>query len=61
MSVRARLASGFATGEDAQDLIEYALLAGLIALVAIVGVTQVGNAVNGVLWQTVTTGLNNAL
>jgi len=61
MSVMARLASRFVAGEDAQDLIEYALLVGLVALVAVVGVTQVGNAVSSVLWQTVTTGLNNAL
>jgi Flp pilus assembly pilin Flp len=47
--------------EAAQDLIEYALLVGLVALVAVVGVTQVGEAVNGVLWRVITTGLSNAL
>jgi Flp pilus assembly pilin Flp len=43
--------------DEGQDLIEYALLAGLIALVAVVGVTAVGNAVNNVLWQTIATAL----
>jgi Flp pilus assembly pilin Flp len=43
--------------DDGQDLIEYALLAGLIALVAVVGVTAVGDAVNNVLWQTIATAL----
>ena len=61
MVVVARLVIGLVGGDDAQDLIEYALLAGLIAIIAIVGVTQVGTAVNGVLWQAVTTGLGNAL
>ena len=61
MLVVARLVIGFIRGDDAQDLVEYALLAGLIAIIAIVGVSQVGTAVNGVLWQAVTTGLGNAL
>ncbi len=61
MSVVARLVSGFVLGDDAQDLIEYALLAGLIAIIALFGVTQVGNAVQNVLWSTVATGLGNAL
>ncbi len=37
--------------EDAgQDLIEYAMLAGLISLIAIGAVTAVGTQVNAVLW-----------
>ena len=37
--------------EDAgQDLIEYAILAGLISLIAIGAVTAVGTQVNAVLW-----------
>lgn len=39
--------------EDGQDLLEYGLLAVLIAVVAIVGVTSVGNVVNDVLWETI--------
>jgi pilus assembly protein Flp/PilA len=34
--------------EEGQDLIEYALLAGFISLVAVVAITQVGVGVNGV-------------
>ena len=39
--------------EDGQDLLEYALLCGLIALVALVEVTAVGNQINTVLWQVI--------
>jgi pilus assembly protein Flp/PilA len=34
--------------EEGQDLIEYALLAGFISLVAVFAITQVGVGVNGV-------------
>jgi pilus assembly protein Flp/PilA len=34
--------------DEGQDLIEYALLAGFIALVAVVAITSVGQSVNGV-------------
>jgi Flp pilus assembly pilin Flp len=37
--------------EDGQDLLEYAMLCALIALVAIGAVTQVGNTINTVLWE----------
>jgi len=37
------------TREDAgQDLLEYALLVGLIALVAVVAVTAAGKSINGI-------------
>ena len=36
----------FITEEDGQDLVEYAFLVGLIGLVAVIGVTAVGAAVN---------------
>ena len=36
------------TGSDGQDLIEYALLAGLISLMAVTAVLNVGGGVNGV-------------
>ena len=61
MFLVARLTMGLVRDEAAQDLIEYALLVGLVALVAVIGVTQVGDAVNNVLWRVVTTGLSNAL
>jgi Flp pilus assembly pilin Flp len=41
--------------EDGQDLLEYALLCGLIALVALGAVTRVGNTINTVFWQTIAT------
>jgi Flp pilus assembly pilin Flp len=61
MFLVARLTMRLVRDEAAQDLIEYALLVGLVALVAVIGVTQVGDAVNNVLWRVVTTGLSNAL
>ena len=42
--------------DEGQDLIEYALLAGLIALVAVVAITQVGTSVNKI-WEGVSTEL----
>lgn len=38
----------FMHDEDGQDLIEYALLAGFISLVAVVAITNVGTGVNAV-------------
>jgi Flp pilus assembly pilin Flp len=57
----ARVVTRLIKGDDAQDLIEYALLVALVALVAIVGVSSVGTVVSNVLWQTVTSGLSGAL
>jgi pilus assembly protein Flp/PilA len=45
--------------DDAQDLIEYGLLAALIAIGAIVAVTTTGNALNSILWQTIASGAGN--
>jgi Flp pilus assembly pilin Flp len=39
--------------EDGQDLLEYAMLCALIALVALGAVTAVGNQINTVLWQVI--------
>ncbi len=39
--------------DDGQDLIEYALLASLIAIVAITAVTQLGNIINVAFWQVI--------
>jgi Flp pilus assembly pilin Flp len=36
----------FARNEEAQDLIEYALLVGLISLVAVLAITAAGGSVN---------------
>jgi Flp pilus assembly pilin Flp len=37
--------------DDGQDLLEYGLLAVLIAVVVIVGVTSLGNTISNVFWQ----------
>jgi len=39
---------GLKNGEEGQDLVEYALLVALIALVCVAGVSNVAGAVNGV-------------
>jgi Flp pilus assembly pilin Flp len=39
--------------QEGQDLLEYALLVGLIALVAIGAVATVGNTINTVFWQVI--------
>jgi pilus assembly protein Flp/PilA len=39
---------GLKNGEQGQDLVEYALLVALIALVCVAGVSNVASAVNGV-------------
>lgn len=43
--------------EDGQDLLEYGLLAALIAVIAIGAVTTVGTTVSTVFWQVI--GANN--
>jgi Flp pilus assembly pilin Flp len=44
--------------DEGQDLIEYALLVALIAIVAYVGVTSVGSAVLSSFWDVIAKGLN---
>jgi Flp pilus assembly pilin Flp len=39
--------------EDGQDLIEYGLLAALIAIVAIAGITTVGDTIYSVFWRSI--------
>ena len=43
----------FPTSEEGQDLLEYGLLAALIAVIAIASVTAVGNTIYTVFWQTI--------
>lgn len=43
----------FRRGESGQDLIEYALLVGLVALVAVSAVTQVGTTIKDVFWNVI--------
>jgi pilus assembly protein Flp/PilA len=40
------LLARFVREEEGQDLVEYALLVGFIGLVAVTGVTALGNAIN---------------
>jgi len=44
-------------GEQGQDLVEYGLLAALIVIAAIAGVTAVGNTIFTVFWS----GIGQAL
>lgn len=39
--------------DDGQDLLEYALLGGLIAVVAVSAVGTLGNTINTALWQVI--------
>lgn len=49
-----RISSRMFSGDDrGQDLLEYALLAGLIALVALAAVGSVGQTINNVFWKTI--------
>lgn len=41
----------FFRDKDGQDLLEYGLLVALIALVAIVGVTDLGRTINDMFWS----------
>ncbi|HZJ33161.1 MAG TPA: Flp family type IVb pilin [Vicinamibacterales bacterium] len=43
----------FRRDERGQDLIEYALLVGLVALVAVSAVTQVGSTIKDVFWNVI--------
>jgi Flp pilus assembly pilin Flp len=46
--------------DSGQDLIEYALLVGLVALVAVTAVSQVGTTIQTVFWDTIAAGLKVA-
>ena len=47
--------------DEGQDLIEYALLAALIALAAVVSVGAAGEQINAVLWQGIADTLSGIL
>jgi pilus assembly protein Flp/PilA len=47
--------------DEGQDLIEYGLLAGLIAIVAIAAVTAVGTVINTMFWQTFNSVIASAI
>lgn len=44
---------GLRRSDDGQDLLEYGLLAALIAIVALGAVTTVGNTIHNVFWQAI--------
>jgi Flp pilus assembly pilin Flp len=48
LNVTTRLFHSFRRNEDGQDLLEYALLVALIAIVAIAGVTLAGEEVDAI-------------
>ncbi len=39
--------------EEGQDLIEYGVLGALIAVVAVTGITALGQQIHNALWQTI--------
>ena len=43
----------FRRAEEGQDLLEYGLLMALIAIIAIGGVTAVGNTINTIFWSAI--------
>lgn len=47
----------FVRAEHGQDLLEYGMLAALIAVVAVTAVTTFGQQIRDVLWQTIVTSI----
>jgi pilus assembly protein Flp/PilA len=56
----ARFVKRLTRDESGQDLLEYGLLAALLALVAVAAVTSVGSTIQGVFW-TYISGVMNGL
>ena len=52
-----RMASAFLRDDSGQDLIEYGLLACLIAVVCTAAVTQVGTAILNTFWTLIANGI----
>jgi Flp pilus assembly pilin Flp len=50
----------FRRDDSGQDLIEYALLIGLVALVAVSAVSQIGTTILNVFWSVIAAGIPNA-
>lgn len=50
----------FSQDEEGQDLVEYALLLGLIAISSVAAIVLAGGQINA-LWTAVTTALTNAI
>lgn len=45
--------------DEGEDLVEYGLLVGLIAVIAVTAVTTVGQQINTVFWQAIAAALGN--
>jgi pilus assembly protein Flp/PilA len=43
----------FIRGDHGQDLVEYGMLAALIAVVAVTAITTLGTQIRSVLWDTI--------
>jgi Flp pilus assembly pilin Flp len=53
LTICGRALHGIGRDDGGQDLIEYALLVGLIAVVAVGAVTEVGTTINDVFWSVI--------
>jgi Flp pilus assembly pilin Flp len=53
-----RKIAGVRRSEEGQDLLEYGILAALIAVIALGAVQIVGNTINTVFWQTIAVASN---
>ena len=53
MTVMELLIRRLALRDEGQDLLEYGLLAALIAIVAVTGITALGDAIYAVFWQNI--------
>ena len=60
MEAIVRLFDRIVREEDGQDMVEYALILGLISIVAVVAVTATGVAV-GSIWDAVQTAVEDAV
>ena len=53
VAVKGAALTRFWSDEDGQDLLEYALMCALIALVAVGAVSSVGQAIHTLFWQNI--------
>ena len=53
MQIAAAIIRRFRRGEEGQDLLEYGLLAALIAVVALASVSMVGQTILNVFWSVI--------
>jgi pilus assembly protein Flp/PilA len=60
MEAIVRLFTRICREEDGQDMVEYALILGLISVIAVVAVTATGTAVNSI-WEAVEDAVTGAV